>query len=106
MAEGAPNTASPIDTALVESLRRYFLEEGERQTMRLLDQLVSGLNRNSVRRLAHRWAGVAGTFGYPKISDAARELEMLAHRGAVDQDQIRTVLVELSELFMDAVGRT
>ena len=90
----------------IESLRGYFLEEGERQTLRLLDQIDSGINRNALRRLSHRWAGVAGTFGYPKISDVARELEILAQRGSMEPTQLRMVLTELSDLFMDAVGRS
>ena len=101
---GAPN-AMPVDPGLVESLRRYFLEEGERQTIRLMDQVESGLNRNALRRMAHRWAGVAGTFGYPQISETASELEMLAQRGSLEGDQLRSILTQLSELFMDATGR-
>ncbi len=104
LAAGAPN-ALPADPALIESLRRYFLEEGERQTIRLLDQIDSGINRNALRRLAHRWAGVAGTFGYPQISEMASELETIAQRGSFDPAQVRTVLQDLSGLFMEALGR-
>jgi len=102
--EGARNPPR-TNPELIESLRRYFLEEGERQTMRLIDQLQSSVNRNALRRLSHRWAGVAATFGYPKISEVARELELLAQRGSLEEKQLRPVLVELSDLFMEAVGR-
>ena len=102
--EGAKNP-SRTNPELIESLRRYFLEEGERQTMRLIDQLQSSVNRNALRRLSHRWAGVASTFGYPRISEVARELELLAQRGSLEESQLRPVLVQLSELFMEAVGR-
>lgn len=46
-----------------------------------------GAERNaSVRTLAHRLKGAAGSYGYPGISDLARRVETLCEANANDQE--------------------
>lgn len=63
---------------------------------------VTDESRREAERAAHRLAGSAGTFGYPKVSELAKEAETLLQGTArLDQDRLhylgRTILQELGE---------
>jgi two-component system cell cycle response regulator DivK len=74
------HTDVPCDSHdLLAEIRNNFLAEGLEQCSRILKDLKSGPGCaiEVIQRVLHRWAGLAGTLGFPEISDQARKLELL-----------------------------
>lgn len=53
-----------------------------------------GHTRSELERQFHSLAGIAGTYGYPDITDIARRGELLAPRGSVTE--LREIVESLS----------
>jgi CheY-like chemotaxis protein/HPt (histidine-containing phosphotransfer) domain-containing protein len=71
---------APCDSHdLLAEIRNNFLAEGLDQCSRILMDLKSGPRCaiEVIQRVLHRWAGLAGTLGFPEISDQARKIEPL-----------------------------
>ena len=64
---------------LLAEIRNNFLAEGLEQCSRILKDLRSdpGCSIEVIQRVLHRWTGLAGTLGFPEISDQARKIEPL-----------------------------
>jgi HPt (histidine-containing phosphotransfer) domain-containing protein len=69
----------------MESVRGRFRARAADDLGAMTAARASG-ERHSLRERAHRLAGVAATFGYPAIGDAARLLDDLIDQGALDED--------------------
>jgi two-component system cell cycle response regulator DivK len=83
-------------------LRRTFLAEGMQQAGRLMNALSTGQDCAEAQRISHRWAGTAGSIGFPEISARAREMEtVLSENGPGSTVRGREVLVRLARLFAD-----
>jgi len=76
-----------------EYLVKFVASLSERATE--LEQAVTDGNRDAVKFISHKLAGVATTFGYPEISRSAAELETLVVKGATSLQQQADELAEL-----------
>ena len=56
-----------------------------------LDVAEGARDREALLRIAHGLAGSAGTFGFPRISEAAQEAEAALDLGKPDPDVARAV---------------
>ena len=102
LSDGAP-VRPPEDDTLVAGLRAQFLTSGSQESRALLEALESEPDPSAGRQLAHRWAGVGGTLGFPQISQRAYEIEKLLERPlAAVASQLRGELEEIARLFRDA----
>ncbi len=101
---------------LLSDLRGSFLVEGEEEGARMLASLTQGFNAERAKRITHRWAGIAGTLGFPEIGNAARTLEgFLDGPSGYSNNtaltiptnerlwRLRSEFLELLRLFSDAV---
>jgi CheY-like chemotaxis protein len=81
-AEVATGVAQDSGDLLTE-LRNNFLAQGLEQSGTILKELQSdpAAAIEALRRVAHRWAGLGGTLGFPEISSQAREVEALLTPG-------------------------
>jgi len=108
---GTANGVTPTPTAAddrngvpLRDLQQTFLSEAIGHSGRLIGTLGSGLDQAQALVMAHRWAGTAGSIGYPEISRHARELEtQLAQNGAASQAKTREALVHLARLFAEGL---
>jgi two-component system cell cycle response regulator DivK len=73
----ADTEATQDSCDLLTELRNNFLAEGLEQSGTILKELQSdpAAAIEALRRVAHRWAGLGGTLGFPEISSQAREVE-------------------------------
>lgn len=85
---------SPLaaDPDLAELVDLFIAELPER-----LGQLQSALeqgNRHDVARFSHQLKGAGGSYGFPQLTPAAAELELLAKQAA-DEAALRSALHDL-----------
>jgi HPt (histidine-containing phosphotransfer) domain-containing protein len=74
------------------------------RSKRLVGKLGAGFDKKEALVAAHRWAGAAGSIGYPEITRTARELEVaLQQSGSGSRKRTRELLVRVSQLFAEAV---
>jgi len=98
----ASQEAAPAEPYLAE-LRQEFVAEAMQQCKQLAGQLGGGFDKKEALVAAHRWAGAAGSIGYPDITLAARELEnVLQQNGSGSTQRISELLVRLAQLFAGA----
>ena len=99
-------SADPADTTLcLRDLQRRFAAEGIEESERLLGTLDAAFDSRKALVTAHRWAGAAGSIGYPQITQAAREFEtVLQQNGCGSTTRTREMLTELAGLFGDALN--
>ncbi len=91
------------DVASLSDIRREFLRDGARQADRLIGTVGDGFDLADARVTAHRWAGAAGSVGYPEITRAARELETaLEQNGAGSSQRVPELLKRLAQMFAEA----
>jgi two-component system cell cycle response regulator DivK len=76
-AGGSAASAEPLQDDSFISLRSAFATDCRSNIERLLDDPGALLDREHVCHVLHRCAGMAGTFGYPQVTAAARQLEAL-----------------------------
>ncbi len=94
--------AAPAEPYLAE-LRQEFVGEGMQQCKQLAGKLGAGFDKKEALVAAHRWAGAAGSIGYPDITLAARELEgVLQQNGSGSTQRISALLMKLARLFAAA----
>jgi CheY-like chemotaxis protein len=79
---------------LLAEIRNNFLAEGLEQCRRMLKDINSdpGCAREMIERILHRWAGLAGTLGFPEISEQARKIESLLNLARPAYDEIETAI--------------
>ncbi len=93
---------APAEPYIAE-LRQEFVAEAMEQCKQLAGKLGAGFDPKEALVAAHRWAGAAGSIGYPEITLAARELEsVLQQNGPGMTQRISELLVKLAQLFAAA----
>lgn len=91
------------DSLALQEIRKEFVVDGARQADRLMSTLSSGFDAAEMRVIAHRWAGAAGSVGYPEITKVARELESILERnGSGSPRRVRELLQSLASMFAAA----
>jgi two-component system cell cycle response regulator DivK len=99
--EGAAESAE-LGLSLRE-IRREFVADGVQQSGRLMGMLGAAFNPAEALVTAHRWAGSAGSVGYPEITQTARELEtVLQQNGSGSTERARELLERLTQMFAAA----
>lgn len=83
----------------METLRTRFLTEGLENLRRMLAELDGRFDAHDASATVHRWVGTGGLLGYPRISDAARELEALLGEKPLDNAALRDSLASLATVF-------
>jgi CheY-like chemotaxis protein len=97
-----PEAATDLGPSLRE-IRREFVADGVQQSARLMNTIGDGFDTAEALVTAHRWAGAAGSVGYPEITQTSRELEaVLQQNGSGSADRSRELLVRLARLFVAA----
>jgi two-component system cell cycle response regulator DivK len=91
------------DSLTLQEIRKEFVADGARQVTRLMSTLSSGFDATEMRVTAHRWAGAAGSVGYPEITKTARELEsILEQNGSGSPRRAHELLQSLGGMFAAA----
>jgi len=85
----------------VASLRLAFAADCKSNIERLLDDPGAYLDREAVRDVLHRCAGMAGTFGHPHVTSAARDLGALYNSKRCTKDQLAAGFRQLLELLVE-----
>ena len=83
------------DQDMQEIVRQFVKNLPDRSSAMLRASLAGDIE--TLKRLAHQLAGSAGSYGFPKITDAARAVEKAAEAGA-DGDSLRGQVEELATL--------
>ena len=95
----------PVTLAIPESemedLRRTFLADGALQSRELLASLDEKFDEKRAALLAHRWAGTGGLLGFPRISDRARELDVILRTPPWTTVRMRVALKNLAHAFAE-----
>jgi CheY-like chemotaxis protein len=95
----------PVTLAIPESemedLRRTFLAEGALQSRELLASLDQTFDEKHTALLAHRWAGTGGLLGFPRISDRAREVDVILRTPPWTTVRMRVALKNLANAFAE-----
>jgi CheY-like chemotaxis protein len=96
--------AEPADLGVsLREIRREFIADGVQQSGRLMGTLAPGCDSGEALVTAHRWAGSAGSVGYPEITETARELEaVLQQNGSGSMERARELLGRLTRMFAAA----
>ena len=97
--------AVPGDSGdLLAELRNSFLAEGLEQSSTILNNLKSGQGCaiEIIQRVLHRWAGLAGTLGFPAISDQARRIEALLTQTSPEDQEIEKAIEIARQRFSHA----
>lgn len=76
-----PQSPQDLLRIRLDSLRGRFRERAADDLSAMKDAWACGESR-VLRERAHRLAGVAGTFGYPAIGEAAKLVDDLIHQRA------------------------
>jgi two-component system, cell cycle response regulator DivK len=90
-----------LPEAELEDLRRSFVAYGAVQVHQLLASVGARLDTPSASRLVHQWAGSGGLLGFPRISEIARELEILLTVPDPSVVRVREALGELAGEFRE-----
>ncbi|MGB9457778.1 MAG: response regulator [Bryobacteraceae bacterium] len=99
--------ASPEPVALaipeseLEDLRRTFLADGAVQSQHLLETVENGFDEKNTTLLAHQWAGTGGLLGFPRISNRAREVEVILRSPPWTSTRMRVALRNLARAFAE-----
>jgi CheY-like chemotaxis protein len=103
VADLSPAPASGDSEDLLSELRNNLLAQGMDEIPKLLTSLETEFNIDRARRFFHRWAGIAGTLGFPEITEQARKLEGLVTYPATEtRGALRAALQELKACFSNA----
>jgi two-component system cell cycle response regulator DivK len=90
-----------IPESELEDLKRTFLADGVVQSRQLLASLDQGFDEKETALLSHRWAGSGGLLGFPKISDRAREVDVILRTPPWTATRLRAALTNLAEEFAE-----
>ncbi len=85
----------------MEDLRRTFLAEGALESRQLLATLDQEFDEKHAALLVHRWAGTGGLLGFPRISDRAREVEVILRTPPWTTVRMRVALKNLVRAFAE-----
>jgi len=97
------NQPDELDDSALDEIRQEFVTGGAQQVSFLISSLGKGFDPSELRVTAHRWAGSAGSVGYPEITKVARELESeLQQNGSASPHRVRELLDRLSGMFSAA----
>jgi len=99
---GAQLTVGGDSSDLLIELRNEFLTEGAAQSARLAATKAHQWQQGEAERELHRWAGLAGTLGFPVIGRKAREIEEML-RQATAAETLHPQFEELAQRFCDAL---
>src|ERR1700722_12089743 len=97
-ASASPKTLQEDD---IGSLRMAFASDCRTNVERLLNDPGACFDREAVLDVLHRCAGMAGTFGHPHVTAAARELEALYTSTRCTKDQLSAGFRQLLELLTE-----
>jgi len=81
------------------SICENFLAEGVQQSVLLVQSYATSLDLNAARQVVHRWAGTAGTLGFPMISQIAFEIESVLRKPEPHKAALEGLLRDLAALF-------
>ena len=93
--------ALAIPDSEMEDLRRTFLAEGALQSRQLLAALDQEFDEKHAALLAHRWTGTGGLLGFPRISDRAREVDVILRTSPWAPARMRVALTHLVHAFAE-----
>jgi len=93
--------ALAIPEAELEDIKRTFLRDGVVQSRQLLASLDQGFDERETALLSHRWAGAGGLLGYPRISDRARDVELMLLTPPWTPARMRVALTKLTREFVE-----
>lgn len=100
--ESAPTMGGDTEDLLSE-LRNNLLAEGMAEIPRLVASSAQAFETGKARRFFHRWAGIAGTLGYPQITRKARKLEELLAQPVIETwETLRAGMEDLMACFSKA----
>ena len=104
--EWKPEASSePVALAIpdleMEDLRRTFLADGALQSQHLLETLDQEFDEKHAALMAHRWTGTGGLLGFPKISDRAREVDVILRTPPWSVARMRVALKNLARAFAE-----
>jgi CheY-like chemotaxis protein len=104
--EWKPEASSePVALAIphpeLEDLRRTFLAEGALQSRQLVASLDQEFDEKQAALLAHQWTGTGGLLGFPRISDRAREVEVILRTPPWSPARMRVALKNLAHAFAE-----
>jgi two-component system cell cycle response regulator DivK len=101
---------------LLAELRTSFLIEGGEEGDGLLRGLQHGFDADRAQRIAHRWAGIAGTLGFAEIVGKAHGIADFLEKPGKQNEQdsgiiaagecvsrLRSELLSILQMFSDAV---
>lgn len=98
-----PVARAASTTGRLDVLRTQFLEDGRRQSRRLLDGFTSDFESGSAQKNLHNWAGLGSMFGHPEITRLAREAETMLRTGdAAGSARFMETLDRLAKAFAEA----
>ena len=98
-----PAPPAEDNPALVAELQDQFLSDGQIESRSLLDHLHEDFNPESAKQVAHRWAGVGGTLGFPELSQLACQIEQqLDDPAAGGAAGLQRSLEEIGRRFAEA----
>lgn len=87
---------------LLVDLQDQFLRDGQAESRSLLDHLGADFDPESAKQLAHRWAGVGGTLGFPQLGQLAGRIErQLDDPAGGEPGALRQPLEEIGRLFAE-----
>lgn len=106
MADDQPNSQDPLESELVRddpSLGDIVIEfvEGLPERVDTMQQSLDDADFGALRTTAHQLKGSGGGYGYPLVTDRARELELHATSSAVAEctaalNELRKLSVRIS----------
>jgi len=103
--EWKPASSEPVALAMphpeLEDLRRTFLAEGALESRQLVASLDQEFDEKQAALLAHRWTGTGGLLGFPRISDRAREVEVILRTPPWAAARLRVALKNLAHAFAE-----
>ena len=94
-------TAEAEPSSLADQLADEFVSDGLRETDALLSMLddPASFNRTEAEHIAHRWVGRGGTFGYPNVTELARQIETDIAAFPDEPQKLATNLLAIKGLF-------
>lgn len=102
VASGESNASpEPLQDDAFLSLRSAFATDCKTNIERLLDDPNACLDRDEVCDVLHSCAGMAGTFGHPHVTAAARRVEALFTSPQCTRDQLTAGFRELLDLLAE-----
>jgi DNA-binding response OmpR family regulator len=97
--EGAIPAGLSFTGPELESMRRSFLADGNRQVRRMMAFVTTQIDAGGAARIFHQWIGAAGALGYMEIAEKARAAETLLERPGWTKGEFKDALTTLVYAF-------